>query len=196
MPTDGNIDFRTYNRDDLAAAVERIDREQYPLNFRAATEEFAKRGPDLTAALAAQTKPHQVATAVRLSWASFAIGTVTSVLFQLSRPTPTIPILDVLSWPLALCTNWWILGEIGNGKNWARMVVVVLTPPWALLSSLGLLALLRRSPAASAIGAFAVGLSIGSFCLLIGRPSRDWFKRLERHRSENAELSLRSGRGR
>src|SRR6059058_745587 len=43
MATDGEIDFRSFTREQLDEALERIDRERFPLNYQALTAEIERR---------------------------------------------------------------------------------------------------------------------------------------------------------
>lgn len=180
MATDGNIDFRSHSREDLVNAVQQIDRERFPLNFAAATAELASRGPDVATAIAAATKPLEVNRAIKASWAAVSFGAAAALLFGFAHAVSIGLGLLIVYWSVGLLMTWWVLDEIGNGKNWARLLAVFSAPYYALRYTVALLAFHEYSPLGTVAGATSLALSIWSAYLLLSQPSRRWFADVKR----------------
>jgi hypothetical protein len=120
----------------------------------------------------AAKKPRQVDIAVAMLWASLFIG-----LIKLLDREETIPIGPYV---LAVVFSMFLFFKISAGRNWARIIYLVL---WLL----GLVEYVPaavdnfpHSPVVAAVFLVQPGLSGYGLYLLFTRPGNDWFQRVER----------------
>lgn len=131
-------------------------------------------------------RPPQVAQAVKLLWAGVVIGFLSGFVNLMTTDTPEMPmprsaqlIAIAISWSIALLVLWWILSSIGKGKNWARIVQLILF----LGGLLGLTATFAVPHQVSGFvwsaAALQTGINIWGLILLFSGPSNAWFREMK-----------------
>jgi hypothetical protein len=129
-------------------------------------------------------RPWQVARAVICLWIMFGIGVANS-LWTVVNPSPQLamfnrPVLFVY-FTLIFLVSAWIYRAIGKGRNWARIVYLVL----AGISLLGIpfmafgLKVGTTTPMAATLGVVNVCVSVYAAYLLLTAPSRQWYRNMK-----------------
>jgi hypothetical protein len=111
-----------------------------------------------------RVKPVAIRRAIVILWTSFALNLFITALdwrYQISQVPPLVLIVSQI---FGLCIAVWLFWKIGVGRNWARIVYLVL-----LL--VGLTAVIPEITSSAARAAH-----IASMVLVFG-PGRGWFQR-------------------
>ena len=98
MSVDGEIDPKSYSRDQLVGALHRINRERYPLNYRILSAELASRPseiPSVEEPVAPSISLGRVVTLSGLMWAGYTGAIVAYSLFAPPLVPPKAPWLTV-----------------------------------------------------------------------------------------------------
>lgn len=128
-------------------------------------------------------RPKEVTRAVRLLWVSLVLS-IAGLFMQPTRAasheeqvvvTTTLVVGGVIGFGL-----WgWVLLKIGAGRNWARIVFIVLTiiglaiTPFVMPYSLSVY---RTQPLSGVSAAANAILELAALYLLLTAPARAWFK--------------------
>jgi len=120
-------------------------------------------------------RPKEVTLAVKLLWASFFIGIVGVFL----RPAQQVPFIAVMIVSILAFGFWaWVITSIAKGRNWARILFVVLIGIGLVFTLLFLsttLALYTERPFNGFLAALNYALEIYTLYLLLTAPARAWF---------------------
>jgi hypothetical protein len=129
-------------------------------------------------------RPAAVTRAVQLLWAAVAVSFVSGILNAYLTETPGVSRALylgslVIGWSVGFLIVWWILSSIGKGKNWARIVQLVLF----VFGILGVLMVFRMPQEVSAIiwllYAVQMGLNLWGMILLFSAPANAWFREMK-----------------
>jgi hypothetical protein len=98
------------------------------------------------------TRPIVVTRAVQIFWATVALGFVLGVIDLIGGldGTPGTPlgwVMQIGVFAVGLAISYWIYGAVYAGRNWARILMLVLTMVW-LLVQIVLVVMLQRYPQA------------------------------------------------
>jgi hypothetical protein len=131
----------------------------------------------------APPRPPEVTRAVQLCWIAVALGFIAAIVRAVQMPIDglsgtTLIVMTALSWTVGLLIVWWILSSIGKGRNWARIVQLVLVI-FGLLGSV----MLFVTPALTVIlyvcYAVQMALNVWGIVLLFSAPANAWFRAMK-----------------
>jgi hypothetical protein len=129
-------------------------------------------------------RPANVSRAMQLLWAAVAISFVSGILNAYLTETPNVPKsmyvgFLLFGWVVGFLIVWWILSSIGKGKNWARIVQLVLF----LFGIFGMLMVFAMPQKVSAViwvlYAIQMGLNLWGMVLLFSAPANAWFREMK-----------------
>lgn len=129
-------------------------------------------------------RPAQVTRAVQLFWAAVAVSLVSGVLNAYLLETPgfsrgAYAIMMVIGWIVVGAIVWWILSSIGKGKNWARIVQLVLVM-FGILGMLTAFTMPQVIPGVvRVLYAVQVGLNLWGILLVFSGPANAWFREMK-----------------
>jgi len=125
----------------------------------------------------ALTRPVSVTGAVKLLYATLAIGVVRSLLeFRtLAESAPTEIVLTV--WFLTITIMLTLVYNIGAGRNWARITLLVLFGLGLPLAIQPLLQSFSLHPFSGVLGVVQIVAQITALVLLFRPESNAWFRR-------------------
>jgi hypothetical protein len=130
-------------------------------------------------------RPREVKIAVAVLWVGVVTGAVGSVTQQLSYPTMSW-LVFLLSQAVGLAVSAWFISKIGRGRNWARIVLLVIMTLAVVMLIVVLfsvplrtfyLQVYRRVPIVAAVSAIHWLLDIVALACVFTRPASAWFKR-------------------
>lgn len=124
----------------------------------------------------ALTKPSQVTLALQLLWGSVGLG-VFEFLFRWPNIDNAAPLSFVLV--VAIATTAlvsWLIVMIGRGRNWARIVYLVVFLLGVPLIAFGLTEELTRRPVIGLINLAQMALQAVALVLLFRPPGSSWFR--------------------
>jgi hypothetical protein len=121
-------------------------------------------------------RPAAIGQALALFWASLGLGFVKLPLdWHTSRPKPRLSSIPLLLSSL-LPSLFFFIWKIGQGKNWARIVFLVLfvlgTVPFIFI----LRSALARSMVSGLVSILQMGLQVVGFFLIFASPGKEWFQ--------------------
>ena len=121
-------------------------------------------------------KPVAIRRAIGLLWASLAVGVAKTPLnwaYLTSRASGAFNAFVIIS---TFAITAFFIWKIGQGKNWARIVFLVLF----LLGVVPFLFIVRsefaRSPASGLLSTVQCGLQVVAFFLIFTSPGKEWFQ--------------------
>jgi hypothetical protein len=127
-----------------------------------------------------EERPLEVVWALRLLWASLAVGVVTVVGPYLLEISVGLLIYLILAGGARYVISVWVILKIAGGRNWARILYLVV-----LVAGFGYMALnwqgyaqlfTFRQPLTAASWIAKTLLDIGAACLLFMPRANRWFK--------------------
>jgi len=125
------------------------------------------------------TRPSSVGLAIKLLWASLAVGVIKILIdFQyLSAMANAALVGFVLVFTLAL-TGFLIL-MISTRRNWARIVFLIIFLLGLLPTLPVILTEFSRSPVAGILVVLQIGLQVYALFLLFTKPGAAWFRKAD-----------------
>lgn len=131
----------------------------------------------------APERPKEVNRAVTLLWVSFGIGmasTLVNMVIQ-SRRIPMAFMFGIIGMVIGTLIALWIYGAIAKGRNWARLLYLILTPFWLLTLPILLYQLsLGLTTGLQVLASFVnFGIAAYVFYLLLTGPAREWFREMK-----------------
>jgi len=129
-------------------------------------------------------RPAQVTRSLQLFWTAIGIGFISAILNYLLADTPGMSKAaligtTLITWAIGFLIMWWILSSIGKGKNWARIVQLVLF----ILGILGMLMVFAMPQQVSGIiwvlYAVQMSLNVWGMILLFSGPANAWFREMK-----------------
>ena len=126
-----------------------------------------------------EEKPQAVKTAVNVFWANLAVGLVKIPLdfahYSAMAPAAFLIIGSVASFAFIA----FLIAKISAGRNWARIVVLILFAPGIPLNlALGILpAEFTRAPVMGALSLLQMGMVVYALFLLFTQSGSVWFRR-------------------
>jgi ABC-type iron transport system FetAB permease component len=124
------------------------------------------------------TKPAEIQRAVNLLWISFAIGTVRALLLWSTDVgiTPPALILLFLLLIFSFALQLFFLRRISQGKNWARLLYLVVFLLGAATWFSKLSPEFVQHPGAALLDVVGGGLEIIAYFLLFTGRGNEWFR--------------------
>jgi hypothetical protein len=122
-------------------------------------------------------KPSSVVLSVRLLWGALALG-VLRLLLESPKLAAT-PNLMVMAggFVVALAIYALLIAKISSGRNWARMIFLVLMLADLLLSMPGVVGGFGRAPLGASMALAGAGLQVWALVLLFTDPGKAWFQK-------------------
>ena len=128
-------------------------------------------------------RPWQVSRAVTLLWVSFGIGVANSLVNMVRQAgsAPMVLVFGLIGLLVGGLIAYWIYNAIAKGRNWARILYLVLTPFWLLTLPLLLFQLNRGLiNGLQVLISFAnFGVAAYVFYLLLTGAAREWFREMK-----------------
>jgi hypothetical protein len=123
----------------------------------------------------AQVRPRPVSTAVTLLYINFALGILGNMVSLASGAVPGWSIVSIV---IGAIVQLWFINKIGQGKNWARILYLVLFILGVPIT-IGGLFLMRGAMVAVSVVGMLIGFALSIIILtrLFGAQSSPWFKR-------------------
>jgi hypothetical protein len=125
-------------------------------------------------------RPKEVTQAVKLLWLSFFLGIGGTFLFQRFDATSAAQWIGVLLGGGLAFGFWaWVIAKIAKGRNWARilfLVLVILGLVATIFVMPTALALYKAQPLSGVLSLVNFVLEICTMYLLLTAPAREWFK--------------------
>ena len=131
---------------------------------------------DPTTEPAVVTRPTEVLTAVRLIWISIAIGLLTSAIRVSQLVSGRYLILALLFAVVLFGIYLFLASRISAGRNWARIIFLVLMLIGLPFSVPTYIAELRRSVLYASISILIVVMQVVATYLLFTKNSNRWFR--------------------
>jgi hypothetical protein len=155
-----------------------MDRNPYaPPQARTADGSAARDVPD---------RPREVATAVKLLWASVSLGVLASAVdwpYQTARlPAGILIPVELVGLAIAV----WFIRVLGRGRNWVRILFLVamimtilgaMASVWSVPLRVRYLEEYTRSATAGSLRGIQFVLHLIALGYLFTAPARQWFKR-------------------
>jgi len=118
-------------------------------------------------------RPPSVERAVKLLWIAVAIGVVSSVLTFMLIGGPTLG--GLVAAVIGLAITAFLITKIGEGRHWARIVLLVLFVLGVAGFFLGSGLSFDIAPVLSVVGLVQLAIEAYALYLLFAPPGGDWF---------------------
>ncbi len=124
-----------------------------------------------------EEKPKAVKTAVNALWASLAVGLVKALLdfAHISAMAPAAFIIIV--WVTTIAFIAFLIAKISAGRNWARIVLLILFALGILPALYIMSAEFARVPVMGALSLLQMGMQVYALFLLFTQPGSVWFRK-------------------
>jgi uncharacterized membrane protein len=122
-------------------------------------------------------RPRQVVLATRLLWAALAISIAKWVLEWESVDTALPVYIAVPSAIVGFVVRAWLTIKIYEGRNWARMTLLVLALLGLVVFLVTASRVFARSPTSVFMRIGLTALLLAALGILFTRPASEWFKR-------------------
>lgn len=130
----------------------------------------------------APSRPAIVSNAVRLLYASLAIGVVRAFLefntMVADAPIGLVLVISAITFGLLL----FLIYKIAAGRNWARIVFLVLFVVGVPMSVIPLVHSLAQTPVSGLIGLVQLVVQVIALVMLFQSPSNAWFRSVKQAR--------------
>ncbi len=129
-------------------------------------------------------RPPQVTTAVRLLWLAVAIGFVSGFI-ALSIIDSSVSVVFrvvtlLIGWLVGLALFYAIFTAVANGRNWARILMLVFLLLRFAFAWLSFPALFALSAVLGAMGVLQFAVSACAVFLLFTPPANAWYRAMRR----------------
>ena len=135
-------------------------------------------------------RPLLVKIAISLICASLAIGVVRSILGFFSNSVQSLTAFNAIVIVLSLATTIFLVVMVARGRDWARIVFLILLTTDILGSIPAILHEFAASPLARLIDVGEIALQVIAIVLLFQSPSNAWFRQLSHSQNRVRPLSL------
>lgn len=122
-------------------------------------------------------RPAGVDLAVKLLWMSFAIGVLVMIVQWKVVTAEASPAVTIFGMSFGFLVALFFIHFIGKGRNWARVVFLVLALLGLPIFLMQLPNTFKVSPLAGIIGIVQTGIQYYALYLLFLTPARLWFGR-------------------
>ena len=125
------------------------------------------------------SRPHEVTLAARLLWVALALGALNFMVDSVRAASGgSLPLAAVVISLLTLGLLGWLTQKIAHGRNWARIVFLIMFVAGVPIFFSQLPAMLERSVFATAISSVAISVLqiVALYLVFIGVGAR-WFRR-------------------
>ena len=116
----------------------------------------------------------EVLYAVQLTFVSLALSLI---LFPLGKPR--VMLLGIFAIFITLSFTGLLLFKIWRGRNWARLLYIILFFIGAPFAFPEFFVVFQKNPISGVIHLLQLSLQLMAVVLLLQRPSRDWFRMLK-----------------
>jgi len=123
-----------------------------------------------------RVKPAAIRRAIVTLWTSFALNLFITALDWRYQTSQVPPLVLILSQIFGLGIAVWLFWKIGVGRNWARIVYLVLLLVGLTAVVPEIMASAARAAHIAGLKMIELGLDIASMVLVFG-PGRDWFRK-------------------
>jgi hypothetical protein len=123
-----------------------------------------------------RTKPVAIRRALVLMWSSFGLNLFTTALDWRYQISQVPALILILSQVFGLGIALWLFWKIGVGRNWARVVYLVLLLIGLTAVVPEIVTTAARAAHIAGLKMIEVGLDIASMVLVFG-PGREWFRK-------------------
>lgn len=132
-------------------------------------------------------QPSRVATAIKLLYATLAIGLIRSII-ESSRHSEASSVGFVLFVSFTVFGLMWLLIYMtGKGRNWARITLLVLFVLGVPLSIWPMIQSLTQDPISGILGLVQVVMQVVALMFLFQAKSSGWFKAIKQSKTHNAQ---------
>jgi hypothetical protein len=124
-------------------------------------------------------RPKEVHQAIRLLWIGFVLGIVGIFLQPMKTNAPAQWIGILIGGAIAFGIWAWVIVKIANGRNWARILFIVLAIIGLVFSAFSLpftLPIYKARPLSGVLAAVNLVLEVSTLYLLLTTAARTWFK--------------------
>lgn len=135
-----------------------------------------------------QERPREVLYAVQLTFVSLALGLVLFPLKQTNFVAAQI-VLGIFAILITLAFTGFLLFKIYRGRNWARLLYIILFIIGAPFAFPAVLTTFQKSPILAVIRLLQLSLQMMAVVLLLQKPSRDWFKMIRLRKLMNYQVT-------
>lgn len=122
-------------------------------------------------------KPRSVATAIKLLWASFALGLVKAAMDFPSLQTMATPAYLYFVMFFTFVVIGYFIFRISAGENWARIAFLVMFIVGMLPTLPQLMDEFSREPVSASFIVAQIGLQVYGMYLLFTPPGSIWFRK-------------------
>ena len=149
---------------------------QRPSPLQPPQQEFA---PFRGAEQDSEERPQAVKTAVKVLWGSMAVGLVKIPLdfAHLRAMVAMAPVAALIGGLSGYALIAFLIAKISAGRNWARIVWLILSAIGVPLNFAIISAEFTRAPGMGALSLLAVGMQVYGLFLLFTRPGSVWFRK-------------------
>jgi uncharacterized membrane protein len=125
------------------------------------------------------SRPEKVGTAVKLLYIALIIGVLQSIMLSslLARTTPIENVMFIMFSLMGVI--WFLIYKISEGRNWARISILVMFIVGALFLLQAFLQSLAVNPIYGLLGIGQIVIQAVALILLFQKPSSDWFKEVK-----------------
>lgn len=122
-------------------------------------------------------KPSSVVLSVRLLWGALALGLVRLLLESPKLAAAPNMMTVVGGFVVGLAIYAFLIVMIASGRNWARIVFLILTVADLLLSGAGLVSSFGSAPLGASVALAGAVLQVWGLVLLFMSPGKSWFQK-------------------
>ena len=124
-----------------------------------------------------EEKPKGIKSAVNALWASLAVGLVKALLdfAHISAMAPAAFIIIV--WITTIAFIAFLIAKISAGRNWARIVLLILFALGILPALYTMFAEFGRAPVMGALSLLQMGMQVYALVFLFTQPGSVWFRK-------------------
>jgi len=122
------------------------------------------------------TGPKEIRLGIRCLWAALAMGLINSIVHIFRFGTLVSPVILCSTFVLTFLFSAFFLYKISQGRNWARVIYLILLLLGIANTLSGLADEFSRDPVMAAISALRVIVLLYAMYLLFTYPSDAWFE--------------------
>ncbi len=134
-------------------------------------------------------RPAKVGTAVRLLYTTMGLIVLANIIdaAAFTRVVPIVTAMMTITF-FEVGITWLLAYMIGKGRNWARIVLLILFIIAMPVSAVPLWQSLSTNPISGLIGIARLAMEILSLIFLFQKPSSDWFREIRLQRLEAQQV--------
>jgi len=133
-------------------------------------------------------RPPEVLYALRLAFASLAVALI-AMPFGPPVAKPQLWVIKIIGLILTLSFTTFLLIMILRGRNWARMLFIVLFFIGFPFTIPAFLIVLQKKPVAAVFFLAQLSLQLMAVVLLLQKPTRNWFNSIKLQKLMNQQVT-------